>query len=384
MSSDTSDTEPTTSAVVDPERVLSQPLTKRLSRPTRMPWRAIHWRKISLFGISLFLFVLAINLMREGVHDLTPLISNTLVVTNPINGLGFGWLFAYVVMSGSPGAAVALTFFDTGIISKLSAFTMIAGSRLGASLIVLFIGFIHILRGRDRATSLGMGLLSLTVTATTYLIGLLIGTVILQTGTLDQIQPQSDVMLNSINNLIFDPITHLFSNVLPSRLLFLVGLGITILSFNLFDKCLPQLTLKESQVGHMSRLVYQPWVMFILGAGITLISMSTSVSLGILVPLSNRGFIRRENIIPYIMGANITTFIDTLLVAVLLNNQLAFTIAFVGMTSITVVSIFILVTIFHRYERAMLSFVTWATANNHNLVLFMMIILILPIILILL
>ncbi|MEE8569182.1 MAG: hypothetical protein V3S81_11275, partial [Anaerolineales bacterium] len=92
MSSDISDTEPTASAVVNPERVLSQALTKRLSRPTRMTWRAIHWRKISLFGISLFLFVLAINLMKEGVHDLAPLISDTLVVTNPINGLGFGWL----------------------------------------------------------------------------------------------------------------------------------------------------------------------------------------------------------------------------------------------------------------------------------------------------
>ncbi|MEE8568862.1 MAG: hypothetical protein V3S81_09625 [Anaerolineales bacterium] len=384
MSSDTLDTEPTTPAVVNPERVLSQALTKRLSRPTLVAWRASYWRKISLFCISLFLFVLAINLMKAGVHDLAPLISNTLVVTNPISGLGFGWLFAYIIMSGSPVAAVALTFFDTGIIGKLSAFTMITGSRLGASFIVLFIGFIHILRGRDRATSLGMGLLSLTVTATTYLIGLLIGAIILQTGTLDQIQPQSGVILNSINNLIFDPITHLFSNFLPNRLLFLVGLGITILSFNLFDKCLPQMALKESQVGHISRLVYQPWVMFILGAGITLISMSVSVSLGVLVPLSNRGFIRRENIIPYIMGANITTFIDTLLVAVLLNNQLAFTIVFVEMTSITIVSIFILVTIFHRYERAMLNFITWTTANNRNLVLFMMTILISPIILMLL
>ena len=384
MSSDKSNNEPTSSAVVNPERVLSQPLTKPLSRPTIVVWRAIHWQKISLFGISLFLFVLAINLMKEGVHDLTPLISNTLVVTNPINSLGFGWFFAYIIMGGSPVAAVALTFFDTGIISELSAFTMIAGSRLGASFIVLFLGFIHILRGRDRATSLGMGLLSLTVTATTYLIGLLVGTIILQTGTLDQIQPQSGVVLNSINNLIFDPITRWFSNFLPNQLLFLVGLGITILSFHLFDKCLPQMTLKESQVGHVSRLVYQPWVMFILGAGITLISMSVSVSLGVLVPLSNRGFIRRENIIPYIMGANITTFIDTLLVAILLNNQPAFTIVLVGMTSITIVSIFILVTIFHRYERAMLNFVSWTTSNNRNLALFMMIILILPIILMLL
>ena len=82
MLSDKSDNEPAAPAAVNPERVLSQPLTKRLSHPTIMVWRAIHWQKISLFGISLFLFVMAINLMKEGVYDLTPLISNTLVITH--------------------------------------------------------------------------------------------------------------------------------------------------------------------------------------------------------------------------------------------------------------------------------------------------------------
>jgi Na+/phosphate symporter len=62
--------------------------------------------------------------------------------------------------------------------------------------------------------------------------------------------------------------------------------------------------------------------------------MSVSVSLSILVPLSDRGFIRRENLIPYILGANITTFIDTLLASVLLDNPLAFTIVLVQMVSI--------------------------------------------------
>ena len=51
-------------------------------------------------------------------------------------------------------------------------------------------------------------------------------------------------------------------------------------------------------------------VMFTLGALITAISMSVRLSLSILVPLSHRGFIRRENVIPHNMGANITTFID--------------------------------------------------------------------------
>jgi hypothetical protein len=123
--------------------------------------------------------------------------------------------------------------------------------------------------------------------------------------------------------------------------------------------------------------------MFALGALITLISMSVSLSLAILVPLSARGYVRRENVIPYIMGANITTFIDTLLAAVLLDNPWSFTIVLAQMLSITAVSVVILATIYRRYERAMLSLVAWVAASTRNLLLFMAILFVLPIILML-
>jgi hypothetical protein len=112
--------------------------------------------------------------------------------------------------------------------------------------------------------------------------------------------------------------------------------------------------------------------------------MSVTISLSILVPLSQRGFIRRENVIPYIMGANITTFVDTLLAAVLLDNPPAFTIVFVEMLSIAIVSSVILSTFYYHYERTMLNFVAWVTERKRNLALFMITIFVVPIILMLL
>ena len=337
--------------------------------------------KVALFLFSLFLFILAITLMKEGARDVGPLVRDRFRVTNAANSLGFGWLFAYVVMSGSPVAAAALTFFDAGIVDRLGAFAMITGSRLGASFIVLFIGFIYVLRGRNRSTSLSMGLLSLIVTGTTYLAGLAVGILLLNSGRLDAVQLESGAILNSATDLIFDPVAAFFLSFLPRWSLFLVGLGIIIVSFNLFDKCLPTMSLKASHVGRMSRLVYRPWVMFLLGSGITLISMSVSVSLSILVPLSQRGFVRRENVIPYIMGANITTFIDTLLAAVLLNNPPAFTIVFVEMLSIAIVSVVVLALIYRPYHEVMLSAVDWIADDNRHLALFMLTILVAPLIL---
>ena len=133
----------------------------------------------------------------------------------------------------------------------------------------------------------------------------------------------------------------------------------------------------------MARLVYRPWVMFLLGAGITLISMSVSVSLALLVPLSHRGFVRRENVIPYIMGANITTFIDTLFASLLLSEPAAFTVILSSMISIALVSIFVLAFFYRRYERAMLVFVAWIMHDNRTLAFFMGAILLIPVILML-
>ena len=317
--------------------------------------------------------------MKEGAQSYSSFIRDSLKIDNPLNSLGFGWLFAYLIMSGSPVAAAALTFFDSGVIDMLSAFTMITGSRLGASFIVLFIGFIYVLRGRDRGTNLGMGLMALAVTGSTYLVALALGCVLLRAGTLNSIQLDANILVQSKIDALFTPIISGIDRYFPAWSLFVIGFVIILLSFNLFDRCLPKITLKESRVGRVSRIVYQPWVMFLLGAGITLISMSVSVSLSILVPLSNRGFIRRENVVPYIMGANVTTFIDTLFASLLLDNPYAFTIVFTSMVSIAVVSIVLFFTSFHRYERAILGFVTWIIAKERNMLIFMLIIFAVPI-----
>jgi len=83
------------------------------------------------------------------------------------------------------------------------------------------------------------------------------------------------------------------------------------------------------------------------------------------------------------MGANITTFIDTLLAAVLLNNPTAFTIIFVGMAGITIISIVILLSTYRFYQSGILKITSLITADNRNLALFMILIFILPILLLL-
>ena len=336
-----------------------------------------------MFVLSLYLFILALTLMKDGARGLAPVVQNRFSLDNAANTLGFGWFFAYLVMSGSPVAASALTFLDAGIIEPVQTFTMVIGSRMGASFIILFIGFIYVLRGRNRSTSLSMGLLSFTVTGTLQIGSVIIGTLLLNSGLLGSFDFGQGAALTSVIDVLIDPVSGIFEGFLPGWALFIVGLGIILVTFNLFDRCLPEMTIKESQVGRMSRLVYNPLIMFLLGSAVTLVSMSVSVSLSILVPLSHRGFVRRENVIPYIMGANITTFIDTLLAAVLLNNHHALSVVLAEMLGVGLTAALILLLIFRPYERSSLRFVNWVTEKNLHLALFMFTIFLIPLILVL-
>jgi sodium-dependent phosphate cotransporter len=163
----------------------------------------------------------------------------------------------------------------------------------------------------------------------------------------------------------------------------LVGLVVLWVSFFLFDRALPELDLERSRFSQVARMVYRPLPMFILGSALTLITLSVSLSLSLLVPLSARGYVRRENAIPYIMGANITTIVDTLLATVVLGSSDALSVVLASMLSVTLVSLVILLLFFRRYERAMLSLVEWATATNRNVAFFMVAIMVTPLVLLL-
>jgi Na+/phosphate symporter len=316
--------------------------------------------------------------MKEGAKPLAPVIRNHFSVDSPASALGFGWLTASVALSGSPVAATALAFLDAGVLTPIESFAMIAGSRLGAAFIVLLIGFVYLLRGQQREVSLGAGLLSLLVTQITYIPVLALGFFLLSRGWLQHWQVEAEEAVVSPLDRIIDPIMAVIQQYIPTWILFPIGFVLIVLSLRLFDRLLPELHLKESSLGQVHHLLYRPLVTFALGAAITSLTMSVSVSLGLLVPLSARGYIRRENIIPYILGANITTFDDTLIAAALLANPAAVTVVLVQMFSVTVVSMVVLLLIYRQYERLLERLFTMIGRRRRNLFLYILLILLIP------
>lgn len=334
--------------------------------------------KLLTFIASLVFFVAGILYMKDGAQSLAPLLTRYIQLDSPLTGFSAGWLASMVIMSGSPIAAASLAFLDAGILSPLSTFTMIMGSRFGASFIVLVIGFVYALRGRDLLTSLGMGLLSFGVTISLHILAVIPGLWMVQSNVLASVPRPAGVALSDSIDGTLGVVSSVITTYLPTWSLFIVGLVIIMISFALFDQCLPTRSLKESEVGAVARYIYRPSIMFVLGMGVTLISMSVSLSISILVPLSDRGLVRRENVMPYIMGANVTTFVDTLLAAVLMTSPAAFDVVLAEMVSVSLGALFVLVFFFRQYEHIMEVFVEWVTARPRNLFIFLFVLFAMP------
>jgi sodium-dependent phosphate cotransporter len=346
--------------------------------------RRVNWKKIGTAFLGVALFILAIQLLKEGASVIAPYVRGRLHVDNPANSLGFGWLSAYLIMSGSPVAAVALAFFDAGTIRQFEALTMISGSRLGSSFIVLFIGFIYVLRGHERLAGLSMGLLSFVVTAFLHVPGLGVSYVLLASDLTDPIRLGGGRTLTSVLDLLYGPMVRWAAHYAPGWLTFVLGTVFVLLSLNLIDRSLPRLHLESSRFSAIARVVYRPIVMFLMGLVVTALAMSVSISLSILVPLSARGYIKTENAIAYIMGANVSTFVDTLFVALLLNNPSATQVVLVQIISISMVSLLVLSLLYTPFERLVLYITSHTVQSTRNLAVFAAAILITPLVLLLL
>ena len=331
---------------------------------------------------ALFLFVLALQLMKNGATELAPTIRGSVLFENGASTLGAGWLGAYLVLSGSPIAAVALGLFSGGAVTKLQTFTMLSGSRLGASFIVLLVGFLYAVRNRgaNRQESVGMGILALLLTAIVYLPGMVLGYWLLRSGLLDGIGWRTSGEVTSAVDLVWGPIQDLITGNVPGWLLLPVGLGIILVSFKLLDRVLPQVdntAVTSKRAGWLKR----PWPMFLLGCAVATLTLSVSVALVVLVPLASRGYVKREESIPYIMGANITTLADTLVAAMLLRNAVAVQIVLAQAIAVFIVSMLYLALIYGPIKRGVIGLNDWLVASNRRLWTFVVVLFTTPAIL---
>jgi Na+/phosphate symporter len=327
--------------------------------------------------VAVAIFVFALQTLKAGAGALRPILDGFDASGTP-NILGFGWLGSYAVLSGSPVAAIALSLFSEGVISDTETFAMINGSRMGASFIVLFVGFLYWIRGKRNPDGLYIGVVALLTAFTLWGPVIPIGQLILREGWFDGVRFGSPGALTSVVDVVYDPMIERLDARLPRLAMFGMGVAVLLLSFSIFDRVLPNLDQPGERFERASEFLHQRYMMFVFGILVTLMTLSVSLSLTILVPLTLKGYVKRDNIIPYVMGANIATWIDTLFAALLLDTPRAFTIVFVEMVTGTAVSLVVLVLLYEPYKRAILRLSHLAVRDRRGFAIFLGAVLVVP------
>ncbi len=347
----------------------------------RVSWLAIA-RKVVFALVGIYVFVLGIRLMQSSAQVLAPTFGGFFgsLLTSLPSSLGFGWTVTYLVLSGSPVAAIALGFLDADVLGVPSAYMMVMGSRFGASFIVIVIGLVAMARGGGREESLSMGVLSFLVTYSIYIPAVFLGLWLLDAGLLGGLTIATPPSLLGLMETLFGPIVAVLGGSVPPALLFALSFVSLYAGLSLFDRAFHRKEVEEVEVSAIHRLLEIPFFSFILGAGITFLSTSVSLSLGMLVPLYLKGYLRRRDVVPYVMGANITTFVDTLLVGFLLANTSALNLVLVAMLSVGAISLLALL-LYKYYSRGILWVFHWTFHSNRALIGFVVVMVATPLIL---
>lgn len=166
-------------------------------------------RRIIVGAIALWMFLVAIAVMKEGAAPLGDLLRGSILTDSIPSTLGFGWLGAMLVMSGSPVAVAALTMLGGDAITAAQALAMLTGSRLGASFVVLTVAFLYAVRsepaGGRRRASVSIGIYCLVLTAIVYLPALAIALPLLRSGALDPIDIAAPGAVLDIVDMLIGP-----------------------------------------------------------------------------------------------------------------------------------------------------------------------------------
>jgi sodium-dependent phosphate cotransporter len=275
----------------------------------------------ALAAVLLFLF--AVQLLGTSTETFADVLGGVLdrVVTNEPSALGFAWLVTYVLTNGSVVAALSLSLFSTDLVTASQLYLMIAGSRLGGAGFVVVVGVLDYVQ-KERYSfrkAVSMGVLTFLLTYSVYVPATLFGWLLLP-----RLQPafrgwsrEVEFAARSLN--AFDPATVAVTRLIGGGPAFLLALGVLFASLHLFDRVLsavPTEDLRQYVFQHFER----KWVSLGLGLVVTGVTTSVAFSLGVVVPLYNRNYVKRREIVPYVLGANLGTLFDTLVVSVVLNS----------------------------------------------------------------
>jgi len=287
-------------------------------------------RKVVNLFFFVYLFIFAIETIKTTSLSLAPDIQNFLIHDmNPLKAIATGWFTTAIVQSSGAIGSITAAFTGNGILSLGTAVYILIGASLGTTITALLISIITISQKRKdfrHGFEIGLcyalysALLVVIVFVLEFFFGAFSKTSLFLASIIGDKIP-----LNKVPNVI-DIITSPILNVLLEKtnnfIVFIFGFVILILALKYIGKSILEVFGGEENTRKFINKHFDSKIKaYFIGAFLTAIIFSSSITISLLVPLAVARVINLKKAIPFILGADLGTTTDVLLASIIIGNE---------------------------------------------------------------
>jgi len=292
------------------------------------------WFKLVFF---LYLFVFAIEIIKKASVLLAPDVKDYLLEgLEPVKAVCVGWFTTAIAQSSGAVSSVTAAFAGNGLIDLSTAVYIMIGASLGTTITALVISLVVVsVKKRDFRHGFEIGLsysiysalLVVIVVFLEYFFGLFSRVSLF----FAEIFQDKISLLNvpDFIGLITGPLVDGLFRFEDFWFLLLFGFVILIFTLRFISKAIIGVLGGEDRARRfINRYFDSKYKAYFMGVFITAIVFSSSITIGLLVPLAVSRLISLKKAIPFILGADLGTFTDLFLVALIIDQTNALAAAF--------------------------------------------------------
>ncbi len=258
------------------------------------------------FILALYMFIFSLTLIKVSSASLGGgIFSLTKDGISEINAFGLGWLATLITHSSGAAAATLIAFSLVGIIGPIVLLYMIMGTRIGTSITALFTAFLIHAKRRDFRHGFEIGLANLVYAIPIAILMFLLEFFI---GFFSKVGNYFIVFDSPFKHNIIEltvlPLINLLSFI-PDHLQIVLGVILLVGSLKYIPKFMINIWGKRYLKRKINSFLDKKYRSFLLGLGITVLLMSTSITITFLIPLVVTRLTKLKNVIPYMIGANL-------------------------------------------------------------------------------
>lgn len=287
--------------------------------------------------LFLYIFLVSIALLSESFKLFGKGFAESLLssVESPAVGLLVGILATALIQSSSTTTSILVGMVGSGMIPVAVAIPVVMGANIGTSITNTIVSVGHISWNSEfkRAFAAANVHDMFNLCAVIVFFPLQVATGFLEKMAVvatDVFQETGGFMFSSPIKMITKPVVILLIDLdgHSGIITLVLGLLILFLALRYIVKIMKSFVLHRVEE-FFSRYVFRTVARaFLLGAVVTTLVQSSSITTSLIVPLAGAGVLTLEQIYPYTLGANVGTTVTALLAALATGSAAAVTVAF--------------------------------------------------------